>query len=253
MISKSGIAVALLASLVACGGEEKPAQDPSTTSAQKPVETQTVMTPAPVTEVKPVEPIPAATPEPPKEKPLSDNEILGYIKTANTGEVAMADIAKKQANKKDAKDFAAMMFTMHTDANTKEAALEKKVTSVKADDSHADTQKLKSDADGIVAKLKDAKGKDFDKVYIDSQVDAHQAVLAELDAKIVPAAQNEEVKKFVADTRKVVSGHLDKAKEIQKKLSGVADVPAMKPSTTSKSDLAAPAKAQATDLTKSGY
>jgi putative membrane protein len=154
------------------------------------------------------------------EKPLSDAEVLGVVLTANDGEVQMADQALKKAKSKDVKDFAAMMKTHHTQGmtKTKGVATKTKMTTTDSDLSSF----LKSDTEKTIKDLKDKEGTDFDKAYMDSQVAAHKAVLAAIDNRLVPSAQNADVKSLLTETRKIVAEHITKAEDIQKKLGSTA-------------------------------
>jgi len=60
-----------------------------------------------------------------------------------------------------------------------------------------------------------AKGKDFDKAYIDSEVEAHKKVL-QLATDAMKQAQNTELKNLIQKAAPVIQGHLDKAESIQK-------------------------------------
>jgi putative membrane protein len=61
------------------------------------------------------------------------------------------------------------------------------------------------------------KGAEFDRIYIEKEVAAHQAVKDLLD-KAHSAAQNEELKKLIEKAQPVVQKHLDQAQALQKKL-----------------------------------
>ena len=62
-----------------------------------------------------------------------------------------------------------------------------------------------------------AKGKDFDKAYIDSEVDIHKAVL-DLATKAAGQTQTAELKDLIQQAAPIIQGHLDKAESIQKTL-----------------------------------
>ena len=62
-----------------------------------------------------------------------------------------------------------------------------------------------------------AKGKSWDKAYIDFEVAYHQAVL-ETATKALGAAQNAELKNLIQTAAPVIQRHLDMAKQIQAKL-----------------------------------
>ena len=62
-----------------------------------------------------------------------------------------------------------------------------------------------------------AKGKAWDKAYIDCEVKYHQAVL-ETATKALDAAQSQELKNLIKKAAPIVQKHLDRAKQIQTKL-----------------------------------
>ena len=228
---KHGLLVSSFVMLVACGSDDKAAKDPSAMNMPPP---------APMPESKPpmdAKPIDSAmggstssttTPDPapakPTEKPLTDGEIVQVTSTANNGEIEMATLATKSATNADVKSFAAMMLTQHRDMETKGKALatKAKITPAENDASTA----LKTDVASVVTSLKTQKGKDFDKAYIESQVKAHRDVLNLFDNKLLPNAQNGELKSLLTDARTHVAAHLAKAEEIQGKLDTGAGKPA---------------------------
>ena len=234
----NGLLVASFATLVACGGDDKPAQDPSAMNTPAP--------PAPMPESKPAttdsKPVDSAmgggtnagsdttTSPKPAEKPLTDAEIVAVTSTANNGEIDMANLATKTATNADVKNFAAMMITQHRDMETKGKALAAKAKITPADNDASTA--LKSDVQSTITSLKTQKGKDFDKAYMESQVKAHRDVLNLFDNKLLPNAQNGDLRTLLTDGRSHVAAHLAKAEEIQRKLDAAPAAPAAKPATT---------------------
>lgn len=165
------------------------------------------------------QPLPAADPAsatpPAAEAPkLTDAEIAAIVQAANTGELDQAKLAKTKAKNKHVKDFAAMMVKDHTDmiksseALLKKANLEPKDNEISAhmtDEARTTLDQLKSAA----------KGADFDKAYIDAQVNAHTQVLDSIDKKLLPSVQNADLKAELERSRPKIEAHLGQAKEIQ--------------------------------------
>ena len=60
-----------------------------------------------------------------------------------------------------------------------------------------------------------AKGKDFDKAYIELEVDGHKKVL-ELLVNAAQQTKNTQLKNLIQKAAPAVQGHLDKAEAIQK-------------------------------------
>jgi putative membrane protein len=173
--------------------------------------------PPPVVQTEP-EPTPAPTPAaeqpPPAPPPLSDGEIAAISKAANDGEIEMAKIAKTRAKDKRVKEFANMMVKDHGDANKRESALVKRA-SITAIDNES-SRKLTDDAKTRTDTLKSTdKGAEFDRAYIDSQVQVHTAVLDMITNQMLPAAQNPELKAELEAMRGTVEAHLTQAKDIQ--------------------------------------
>ncbi len=226
---KHCLVISSLVMLVACGSDDKSAKDPSAMSTPpSPMpESKPPMDPKPIDSAMGGNTSSTTTAEPPAkpvEKPLTDGEIVQVTSTANNGEIEMATLATKNATSADVKGFAAMMITQHRDMETKGKALAAKAKITPADNDAATS--LKSDVASVVSSLKTQKGKDFDKAYIESQVKAHRDVLNLFDNKLLPNAQNGELKTLLTDARSHVAAHLAKAEEIQTKLdAGAKPVP----------------------------
>jgi putative membrane protein len=234
---KHGLWVASLATIFACGGS-KQAQEPTASNAATTPPSETSESRPATTDTRPVDtsggsnmggsPLggsdsalsqagQTATAPPPKPvEKLTDAEIVAVTTTANAGEIEMAELAKKKAVSPDVKNYAVMMITQHKDLENKDKQLE---TKAKIKPAESDTSKsLKSDVDSTISSLKNQKGKEFDKSYMDAQVKAHHDRLDMYDNKLLPNAQNDELKKRLTESRTHVANHLAKAEEIQQKL-----------------------------------
>ena len=115
---------------------------------------------------------------------LMDEEILHAARTANMGEVEQAEIALMRADDADVLDFAEMMVDEHSDAVTSANDL------AEAEDldpaPNPVSQMLRSDSERIIMMLEDADDAEFDLVYMNAQVMAHQEVLMLLDDTLIP-------------------------------------------------------------------
>ena len=151
-----------------------------------------------------------------KAQTMTDPQITQLMKTANEAEIDMAKVAKSKTDNKQVKDFAKMMIDDH-EKNEKD---DKKVAKeIKVKPEETDTSKsMKKDSEQKISDLKKLKGKDFDKAYIDEQVTMHQALLDDLNQKLIPAAQSPDLKNYLETTKTHVEEHLSKAKEIQTSL-----------------------------------
>lgn len=150
---------------------------------------------------------------------LSDGQIVAITSAANEGEIAMAELAKKNADSARVKSFATTMISEHGNAEAKGKSISQNanIQPVESDIS----RRLKSDADGTLASLRGQKGKAFDKAYVNAQIKMHRQVLATIDDELLPNASNPQLKKHLDDVRKHVASHLAKAEDLEKKV----DVP----------------------------
>ena len=108
------------------------------------------------------------------------------------------------------------MVRDHTAVNSKATALVKKlgVTPEESDTSKS----LKSDGDKKMAELKAMTGAEFDKAYIDNEVNYHEAVLGVLDKTLIPNTKNMELKSLLESARPIFVSHLEHAKKLQASL-----------------------------------
>jgi putative membrane protein len=142
-----------------------------------------------------------------------DAQIAGIVVAANTVDINAGKLAQKKAADSEVKAFAKQMVTDHTAVNKQASALVKKL---KVTPQESDLSKtLKQGGADNMAKLKPLKGKDFDKAYIDHEVEYHQAVIDAMDKTLIPGAQNAELKDTLVKTRPAFVAHLEHAKKIQ--------------------------------------
>jgi putative membrane protein len=143
---------------------------------------------------------------------LSDAQIAGITGAAHKGEIEQAKLAKKQSKNAKVKAFANQMIKQHTSAEKMEAAVAAKAGITPAD-SDTSTSLTQGSAD-TVTKLQGLKGTEFDKAYVQAQVEAHTKVLDTIDNVLIPAAQNADLKAQLQKERPIVAAHLEHAKKL---------------------------------------
>ncbi len=198
---------------------QKPINDPQPQTSsfndptpQKPFNDPSVQKPLfPSNDDKNVAPNAAA-----KSVKLNDGQILAVASVANSGEVEMAELARKNASHADVKQFAAMMMTHHRDAMSKGRTVQDKAK-VQIEENDVSTT-IKNENQQAMSTLRSQSGQEFDRMYINSQVKMHKDVLDTIDTKLMPNASSADVKTHLTEMRKNVASHLAKAEGIQKKL-----------------------------------
>ncbi|HEY8196704.1 MAG TPA: DUF4142 domain-containing protein, partial [Gemmatimonadales bacterium] len=147
---------------------------------------------------------------------LSDANIVALLDEANAADSASGAYALTKATDPEVKAFAKLMMGEHHSLRLQGQHLAKKLNVTPA--APADDP-LKPAAASETAALKAApKGAQFDRTYIEQEVGIHKAVL-DLAEKAHGAAQNAELKQLIEQAKPVIEKHLDRAEEIQKKLS----------------------------------
>ena len=145
----------------------------------------------------------------------TDANIFALLDEANMGDSAAGALATTKGTSSALRDFGRRMVRDHHALRVQGEALAKrmKITPIPPDQDNltADSQK---NLDNLNAT---AKGKDFDKAYIDSEVEMHKRVL-ELLTKGMEEAESTELKNLIQKAAPVVRSHLDLAQSIQTSL-----------------------------------
>ncbi|MEO7682816.1 MAG: DUF4142 domain-containing protein, partial [Gemmatimonadaceae bacterium] len=146
---------------------------------------------------------------------LSDANIVYILDGANHLDSMAGSVAATKGTAADVRDFGKMMMRDHHALRASGDSLAKKLgvtAEAPAGDTHAaDVQKTMSMLNSA------AKGKDFDKAYIDNEVIYHQAVL-QTATTAMGVAQNPELKNFIQKAAPNIQAHYDRVKAIQMKM-----------------------------------
>jgi putative membrane protein len=146
---------------------------------------------------------------------MTPANIMAQMTTANTLEIQQGQLARDRATNAQVKEFARMMVTDHTRLNEKGAQLASKLDITTNPGDKAED--MNEDARDAAGDLKDAKGSDFDKKYIDLQVDEHQKTLDMLN-NAKGATTNQDLLAAINGAIPLVQRHLDRAKQLQQML-----------------------------------
>jgi putative membrane protein len=145
----------------------------------------------------------------------TDANIVALLDEANMADSAAGAIAATKGTASAVREFAKRMMRDHHQLRADGQALAKKlsVTPAAPSDDPVTTAAQKH-MDNLNST---AKGKDFDKAYIDGEVDIHKAVL-DIATKAAGQTQTAELKNLIQKAAPVIQGHLDMAESIQKSL-----------------------------------
>jgi putative membrane protein len=144
----------------------------------------------------------------------TNDHIFGYVHNANNGEIALGKLASTKATNSVVKSFGSQMVKDHQAMMKDAHALMGKVNAM-ADSTWDDAKDLAGDGTEKLKELTDKeKGADWDKNYIESQIDMHQRVLDKLQDAVKNNADTTVTAALTKATAKVQE-HLTKAQSIK--------------------------------------
>ena len=191
----TGLAVAALA-IVACSKKESYGTDTTAASSTTSADTSAMAAPAPSGN-------------------WTDENIFALLDEANMADSAAGAVAATKGTSSAVRDFGKRMMRDHHQLRAQGEALAKKLKITPAPPS--DDPVMSAGQKHMDTLNSTAKGKDFDKAYIDGEVDIHKAVL-DIATKAAGQTQNAQLKNLIQKAAPVIQGHLDKAESVQKSL-----------------------------------
>ena len=144
----------------------------------------------------------------------TDGQIVAFLSAANKGEIAEGKVAESKATNPKVKAFARQMVADHTAMLSEGNSFAKKnnITADSTKDEVADLQK------GAIDEVKDlqtkAKGKDWDKDFVDKEIDGHKKVLDKIH-DFENGTTNAQLKDMLTKAQQKVQQHLDKAQALK--------------------------------------
>ena len=145
----------------------------------------------------------------------SDANIFAILDEANMADSSSGSIAVTKGTNSAVRGFGRRMMRDHHQLRAQGATLAKKLNVTPAPPSD---DPLASDVQKFTETLNTtAKGKDFDKAYIDGEVDVHKKVL-DIATKAAAQTQNTQLKNLIQKAAPLIQMHLDNAESIQKTL-----------------------------------
>ncbi len=144
---------------------------------------------------------------------------LSEMHHVNQGEIQMAELAKKNAQSKDVKKFAARMIKDHTSLDKQGSDFAKKHNITVGDDQipkdAAHQADMKKGMD-MMAKLQGLQGAPFDQAYMSAMADGHGEALAMVQAAHGKAT-DKSMKKLLGSAEKVIASHKKEADKLAAK------------------------------------
>ena len=148
--------------------------------------------------------------------PTSDGVIAGLFIAANTADIHYGGVATAKGRKPEVRQFGQTMMNDHGALNTAlNALLERQgITAIDTEES----LNIRDDAEELRDEMRKKDGAEFDRFYMDNEIDYHTKLLARMDREFIPRAKNAELKEFLSNVRTAVAAHLAHAKVVRKTL-----------------------------------
>ncbi|HXH31344.1 MAG TPA: DUF4142 domain-containing protein [Bacteriovoracaceae bacterium] len=163
---------------------------------------------------KPVIPgSPVRVPASDKSPQGGDAEIMAFVIAADDNEVLASSEAQKKKINAEVMSYAKMLHKEHGKNQGTIMKLGKDIKVVPADTTAVDQLRVKGAQE--LAKLIPLDGREFEKAYITAMIKNHNEVLAMIDNKLIPGAQDKALKTQLSKTRDHVAMHLEHAKKIE--------------------------------------
>lgn len=146
---------------------------------------------------------------------MNDANIFYVLNAADMADSAKGTLASTKGTSADVREFAKMMVRDHHSLRQQGQDLAKRLAIQPAP---PPSDSLPAKLDTAMSRLTAAaKGRDFDKAYVDHEVTAHLEVLS-LVTMAMAATRNSEIKNLIQKAAPVIQAHLDRVQAIQKDL-----------------------------------
>jgi len=162
-----------------------------------------------------------ATPAPTRAVALDDPTIVAIFDAANTWDIETGALAEKKGTTKEIREFGAMLVHDHTMVRQQGRDLAKKLGV------HPTPPKdfaMVKDHEQAMKTLRAAKGKEFDRAFLQNEVAFHKAVIDAVTTTLLPALQNAEARALVTKVAPAFKAHQDAAQNLLDKQPKVAAV-----------------------------
>lgn len=138
--------------------------------------------------------------------------ILSQLYLANTMEIQLSKLATKKAVSPKVKQVAAKLVSDHTGNREQAEALAQKLNISLTPPATG------TDSAALPPALQGKSGAEFDKAYVQHEIQEHQTNIDKIQNQLLPAAQDDQIKAYLRKTLPEMQRHLASLQAVQKKL-----------------------------------
>lgn len=143
---------------------------------------------------------------------LSDPEIAHIAVTANALDVEAARLALDRSDDAAVRDFARTMIRDHEGVIEQAKALAGRLGVTPRD--NATSRSLSSGAEKTRRELSSLDGADFDRAYMQNEVEYHETVIAAIEQTLIPSTENGELRGLLEAVLPALEAHLEHARSV---------------------------------------
>ena len=143
--------------------------------------------------------------------------ILSQMNVTNTMEIQLSRMAAKQATSPAVKRLATQLVTDHSKNRQEVTALAKKLNVSLTPAAGGDVSA--SDSAAMPAELQGASGAEFDRAFVQHQIQLHQNNIQKIQSQLLPAVQEPQLTTYLQKTLKALQGHLATLEKTEQQLS----------------------------------
>ncbi len=143
--------------------------------------------------------------------------ILSQMNVANTMEIQLSKLAAKQASSPAVKRIANKLVTDHTKNRQEVTALARKLNVSMTPAAGGNVSA--SDSAAMPAELQGKSGTEFDRAFVQHQIQAHQNNIQKIQSQLLPAVQEPQIKAYLQKTVTEMQGHLSTLQQTEKQMS----------------------------------
>jgi putative membrane protein len=142
---------------------------------------------------------------------LDDPTIVAIFDNANTADIETGNLAAKRGSTNEVRQFGAMLARDHAMVRQQGRDLAQKLgvtpTPPKSNQSARDQA-------AVMGRLTGLKGAEFDRAFLQREVQFHKDVIAAIESTLLPAIKNQELKALVVKVTPAFQAHLTMAENL---------------------------------------
>jgi putative membrane protein len=146
---------------------------------------------------------------------LDDATIVAIFDNANTADIETGKLAAERGHSKEVRQFGAMLARDHAMVRQQGRDLAKKLGVTPTPPTEDKTAQEQA---AVIRRLSALRGAEFDRAFLEREVQFHSDVIAAVQATLLPAIKNEELKALVVKVAPAFQAHLRMAQSLGKQL-----------------------------------